>query len=324
MRKGSAFQSLTSDLDLDHEIVRALEVCILSFNIESAAELERVNQLAKQSKKIASVSMRINPDIDAKTHPYIATGLKENKFGIAMEDALPLYLKAAKLSNIKIVGLGCHIGSQLTETQPFVDALDHILKLINELEQQGIGITYLNLGGGLGVRYSDEDPPLPAEYTKALLSKIKNRQVTVVFEPGRVIAANAGILLTRVISTKQTKAKNFAIVHAAMNDLLRPALYNAWQDIIPANRNSATQKINYDVVGPVCETGDFLGKDRSLAIQANDLLAIRSAGAYGFSMSSNYNSRCRAAEVMVDGDKALLIRNRELISQLFADEYLPL
>lgn len=306
---------------LTHEIERALEVGIGCFNIESSSELERLNAIAIRMGKTAKVAIRVNPDIDARTHPYISTGLKENKFGVDLQEALALYKKAAKLPNLWIVGLGCHIGSQLMELDPMLAAFDRLYQLYLLLKKQGISIKHLDLGGGLGVRYRTETPPTPAEYGAALLERIPDHQLKIVLEPGRAIAANAGILVTRVEYIKHTAHKNFAVVDAAMNDLIRPALYQAEQEIIPVYFRHALVKTYYDVVGPVCETGDFLAKHRKLAILEGDLLAIRSAGAYGFSMSSNYNSRVRAAEVMVDGDQAYLIRERETIPSLFAGEH---
>ncbi len=304
------------------EIEQALLADIYCFNVESIPELLRINALAKQLNKKASVALRINPDIDAGTHPYISTGLKENKFGIAYEEAIAAYQQAAHLSHINIIGLGCHIGSQLTEPAPFLAAIDRLLPLIDELKQLGISIKHLDIGGGLGVRYRDETPLSIADFCQAIIMRLQNYPLLLILEPGRSIVANAGILLTKVEYLKHTPTKNFAIIDAAMNDLIRPALYDAWQDIIPINKQNATPAQLYDVVGPVCETGDFLGKERLLAIKENDLLAICSAGAYGFSMSSNYNSRGRAAEIMVDGENAYLIRQREEVTELFADEKL--
>jgi diaminopimelate decarboxylase len=260
--------------------------------------------------------------VDAKTHPYISTGLKENKFGIRIEDVERLYLKAAQLEHIEIRGVDCHIGSQLTELSPFVDALDRLLALVERLAEKGITISHMDLGGGLGVRYHDETPPLPAEWANALNDRLSRFEGEIIIEPGRAIAANGGILLTRVNVEKKTPHKNFAIVDAAMNDLMRPALYSAWQDIIPVRQDSSAEKTLYDVVGPICETGDFLGKDRELSVSPGDLLAIRTSGAYGFSMSSNYNTRARAAEVMVDGDRHYLVRARETFADLIRGESL--
>lgn len=304
------------------EMREALEIGIHCFNVESESELFRLQDIAKSLNKKAPVSLRINPDVDAKTHPYIATGLKENKFGIDIQDAKRLYKEAKELSNINVIGVDCHIGSQLTELAPFLDALDHLLVLVDELEAEGIHIDHVDLGGGLGVRYKDETPPHPREHAAALVEKLKDRDLTIILEPGRAIAANAGVLLTKVEYLKSNQDKHFAIVDAAMNDLLRPALYQAWQDIIPVDKSSNKAAVEYDIVGPICETGDFLGKARSLSIDVGDLLVVRTAGAYGFCMSSNYNSRPRAAEVMVDGDKAHLIRKRETLEDLYAHEQL--
>lgn len=308
---------------LHSEIELALNLGIHCFNVESAAELTELNQIAGELGKIAPVSLRVNPDVDAQTHPYISTGLKENKFGIDINQALSVYLDAAALPNLKIVGLDCHIGSQLTQVTPFVDALDRVLVLIDALEHQGITLEHLDIGGGLGVRYRAEEPPHPKEYASALLEKLGQRSLTLICEPGRAIVANAGVLLTRVERLKLTDHKHFAVVDAAMNDLIRPALYGAWMDIVPVRpRDSDTPERLYDLVGPICETGDFLGKDRSLRLEKGDLLAIRSAGAYGFVMSSNYNTRPRAAEVIVDGEQAYLVRRRETVQELLALESL--
>jgi diaminopimelate decarboxylase len=304
------------------EIAYALEQGIYCFNVESAAELERINQVAGQLGKKAPVSIRVNPDVDAGTHPYISTGLKENKFGIDIDEALAIYQRASGLEHLEVKGVDCHIGSQLTELQPFLDALDRVLLLIDTLNEQGIKLTHLDVGGGLGVTYDNETPPHPSEYAKALADKLQGRDLTLVYEPGRAIMANAGILVTEVEYLKANGERNFAIVDAAMNDLLRPSLYQAWQQIIPVEENQQQAEHCYDVVGPVCETGDFLGKDRSLAIAPGDLLAVRSAGAYGFTMSSNYNSRPRVAEVMVDGNQHYQIRARETLEQLWQGEAL--
>ncbi|MGQ8364589.1 diaminopimelate decarboxylase [Glaciecola sp. 1036] len=304
------------------EIKFALEQDIFCFNVESIPELERINQVAKSLDKVAPISLRINPDVDAKTHPYISTGLKANKFGIAHEDAIETYKTAHQMSHLEVKGMDCHIGSQLTELSPFVDALNKLLKLIDDLAVQGIKIAHLDVGGGLGVTYSGEKPPHPQEYAEAMAKCLKGREhLTLIFEPGRAIAANAGILITKVEFLKQGVEKNFAIVDAAMNDLIRPALYSAWQKIEEVNKASEAEPAVYDIVGPVCETGDFLGKDRELRIQPNDLLAVRSAGAYGFVMASNYNTRCRPAEVMVDGEISRLVRARERVEQLFENEF---
>ena len=306
----------------EDEIRAALKAGIRCFNIEVADELDRINRLAGESGVIAPVSFRVNPDVDAKTHPYISTGLKENKFGIDMQQILAEYLRATKMPHIQIVGIDCHIGSQLTETKPFLDALDRVLKLVETLHAKGIVLHHLDLGGGLGIRYQDEQPPEPSTYIKELLGRLDNHDFEILLEPGRAIAGNSGILVTRVEYLKPTDNKNFAIVDAAMNDLVRPSLYNAWQEIIPVAKLTNATEMMWDIVGPVCETGDFLGKQRLLKLSQNDLLAIRSSGAYGFTMSSNYNSRPRAAEIMVDGNQAHLIRERESIQQLWAGERL--
>ncbi|MEH0667796.1 diaminopimelate decarboxylase [Vibrio scophthalmi] len=302
------------------EMKRALELGIKCFNVESEPELERLNQVAAEMGVKAPISLRINPDVDANTHPYISTGLRDNKFGIAFERAPDVYKFAQSLSNLEIKGIDCHIGSQLTHIDPFIDATDRLLALIDDLKAQGINIAHLDVGGGLGVVYRDELPPQPSEYAKALLGRLNNHQdLELIFEPGRAIAANAGVLLTKVEFLKHTEHKNFAIIDAAMNDLMRPALYQAWQNIVPVKPREG-EAVTYDLVGPICETGDFLGKDRALVLKENDLLAVRSAGAYGFVMSSNYNTRARVAEVMVDGDKLHLVRQREELSSLWALE----
>ena len=306
----------------EDEIKAALQAGIRCFNVEVSGELDRINRLAGELGVIAPVSFRVNPDVDAKTHPYISTGLKENKFGIDIQSAIHEYRRAAQMPNIKVVGIDCHIGSQLTETAPFLDALDRVLGLVDQLQTEGIQLKHLDLGGGLGICYRDEQPPLPADYISALLAKLNDRGFEIMLEPGRAIVGNAGILLTKVEYLKPTAGKNFAIVDAAMNDLVRPSLYGAWQDIIPANTNSVAEQLTWDIVGPVCETGDFLGKNRELQLIQGDLLAVRSAGAYGFTMSSNYNSRPRPAEVMVDGADCYLIRSRESFEHLWAGETL--
>ncbi|PPD29042.1 MAG: diaminopimelate decarboxylase [Methylomonas sp.] len=306
----------------EDEIKAALQVGIRCFNVEVSGELDLINRLAGELGVVAPVSFRVNPDVDAKTHPYISTGLKENKFGIDILSAIHEYRRAAQMPNIKVVGIDCHIGSQLTETAPFLDALDRVLGLVDELQAEGIELKHLDLGGGLGICYRDEQPPLPAEYISALLAKLGDRAFEIMLEPGRAIVGNAGIMLTKVEYLKPTAGKNFAIVDAAMNDLVRPSLYGAWQDIIPANTDSKAEPLTWDIVGPVCETGDFLGKNRELRLMQGDLLAVRSAGAYGFTMSSNYNSRPRPAEVMVDGANCYLIRERESFEHLWAGEKL--
>ncbi|MBT0027502.1 diaminopimelate decarboxylase [Vibrio alginolyticus] len=306
------------------EMKRALELGIKCFNVESEPELERLNKVAGELGVIAPISLRINPDVDAKTHPYISTGLRDNKFGIAFDRAPDVYKFAQSLPNLNVQGIDCHIGSQLTNIDPFIDATDRLLALIDDLKAQGINIRHLDVGGGLGVVYRDELPPQPSDYAKALLGRLENHQdLELIFEPGRAIAANAGILLTRVEFLKHTEHKNFAIIDAAMNDLMRPALYQAWQDIVPVLPRKGEAQ-TYDLVGPICETGDFLGKDRALVLQEGDLLAVRSAGAYGFVMSSNYNTRTRAAEVMVDGKQSHLVRQREELTSLWQlEQILP-
>lgn len=302
------------------EMKRALELKIKCFNVESEPELERLNDVAGELGVKAPISLRINPDVDAHTHPYISTGLRDNKFGIAFDRAPQVYQFAKTLSNLDIQGIDCHIGSQLTDLAPFIDATDRLLALIDQLKADGINITHLDVGGGLGVTYRDELPPQPSDYAKALLARLeKHADLELIFEPGRAIAANAGVLLTKVEFLKPTEYKNFAIIDAAMNDLMRPALYQAWQDIVPVKPRQG-EAVTYDLVGPICETGDFLGKDRDLVLEQGDLLAVRSAGAYGFAMSSNYNSRSRVAEVMVDGKDAHLVRQREELSSLWALE----
>ena len=306
------------------EMKRALELGIKCFNVESEPELERLNKVAGELGVVAPISLRINPDVDAKTHPYISTGLRDNKFGIAFDRAPEVYKFAQSLPNLNVQGIDCHIGSQLTDIEPFIDATDRLLALIDDLKAQGINIRHLDVGGGLGVVYRDELPPQPSDYAKALLGRLTNHQdLELIFEPGRAIAANAGILLTRVEFLKHTEHKNFAIIDAAMNDLMRPALYQAWQDIVPVSPRDGEAQ-TYDLVGPICETGDFLGKDRALVLQEGDLLAVRSAGAYGFVMSSNYNTRTRAAEVMVDGKQSHLVRQREELTSLWQlEQILP-
>lgn len=304
------------------EMQSALQRGIRCFNIESEPELERLSRVATGLGMEAPIALRVNPDVDAQTHPYISTGLKENKFGIPIDAAVALYQKAAQLPGLKISGIDCHIGSQLTELSPFLDALDRILLLVDRLAKLGIAIDHLDIGGGLGVPYQDETPPSPAEYAQALSSRLQDKPFEIFMEPGRAIAANAGILLTRVEYLKPTEEKDFAIVDAAMNDLIRPALYQSWQEIVPVDSNSRGQASHYDIVGPVCETGDFLGKNRQLSLSPGDLLAIRSAGAYGFVMASNYNSRPRPAEVMVDGADMYLVRQRETLAELYRGEHL--
>ena len=300
---------------------RALEVGVHCFNVESADELERLQQVAAELGLRAPVSLRVNPDVDAGTHPYISTGLKENKFGIAIDDAEALYVRAAQLPNLEVIGVDCHIGSQLTTLEPFLDALDRLLLLVDRLAECGIHLRHLDLGGGVGVRYRDEEPPLAGDYIKAIRERVGDRDLALVFEPGRYIVANAGVLLTRVEYLKHTEHKDFAIVDAAMNDLIRPALYQAWMDVSAVQPREGEGRA-YDVVGPICETGDFLAKDRVLNLAEGDLLAVHSAGAYGFVMSSNYNTRGRCAEVLVDGDQAFEVRRRETVAELYAGESL--
>lgn len=304
------------------EMRRALEAGIRCFNVESEAELVRLEAVAAETGHTAPVSIRVNPDVDAQTHPYISTGLRDNKFGIDVDRALEVYQRAAALPHLNVTGIDCHIGSQLTDIAPFVDALDRVLQLLDRLQSAGIELAHIDLGGGLGIPYETQDkPPLPDVYARALLTRMGDRPQELLLEPGRAIAGNAGILLTSVEYLKHTAHKNFALVDAAMNDLQRPALYGAWHDIVPVRPRDGTPT-RYDVVGPICETGDFLGKERELVLAAGDLLAVRSAGAYGFTMSSNYNSRPRAAEVMVDGDQVFVIRKRETLDDLYRHEQL--
>ncbi len=304
------------------DIQKALEVGIACFNVESYAELNRIQKVAAGLGKKAPISLRVNPDVDAKTHPYISTGLKENKFGIPSDSVFETYQYAASLPNLEIVGIDCHIGSQLTETQPFVDALDRVIVMINKLKELGIELKHIDIGGGLGVTYKDEVPPTVEEYANAMRPALEKLGLKVYMEPGRSISANAGVLLTKVDLLKPTNHRNFAIIDAAMNDLIRPALYEAWMDIQEVTPRNDVEKQQWDVVGAICETGDFLGKERELALKENDVLAVLGAGAYGFVMSSNYNSRGRAAEVMVDADQAHLIRERETIESLWERESL--
>ena len=302
------------------EMKRALEAGVRCFNVESDTELDRLNKVAGELGVKAPISLRVNPDVDAGTHPYISTGLKENKFGIDIAEAPAVYARAASLPNLDIHGVDCHIGSQLTSVSPFLDALDRVLSLVDTLAEQGIRIRHLDMGGGLGVTYNQETPPQPADYVKALNERMGDRELELVLEPGRSIAANAGILVTRVEFLKCTEHRNFAIIDAAMNDLIRPALYSAWQAIIPVQPHQDSEERPWDLVGPVCETGDFLGKDRALRLKAGDLLAVRSAGAYGFVMASNYNTRNRPPELMVDGDQVHVVRRRETLDDQLAPE----
>lgn len=304
----------------EDELRRALEVGIRCFNVEVPGELDRLNHIAGELGRVAVVSLRVNPDVDAQTHPYISTGLKENKFGIDVDEAMAHYRRAAAMPHLEVVGIDCHIGSQLTSLEPFVDALDRVLLIAERLREEGIVIRHLDLGGGLGIRYNDETPPEPAAYAEVLSRRLQGLDYEIFIEPGRAIVGNAGILLTRVEYLKTNGTKRFAIVDAAMNDLIRPSLYQAWQAILPVQPNERAESHCYDVVGPVCETGDFLGKERALAIAEGDLLAVRSAGAYGFCMSSNYNSRPRVAEILVDGFKTHLARPRETVAELFQSE----
>ena len=303
------------------EMRQALAAGIGCFNVESEAELEVLNEVALDMGAQAPVSIRVNPNVDAKTHPYISTGLKENKFGVAFEEALALYRRAAELPHLTINGIDCHIGSQLLDAAPFAEALDKLLQLVDRLQSEGIQLHHIDLGGGLGIRYRDETPPSIQAYLAPLLGELKNRRLKILFEPGRRLVGNAGVLLTRVEYLKPGEAKNFAIVDAAMNDLARPALYDAWHDIQPVSPRTGSPRA-WDIVGPVCESSDFLGRERPLDLQAGDVLAVMSAGAYGMTMSSNYNTRPRAAEVMIDGDTMHLIRRRETINDLYAHETL--
>jgi diaminopimelate decarboxylase len=306
----------------EDEIRRALEVRIRCFNVESEIELELLNDVARDMGTYAPISLRVNPDVDPHTHPYISTGLRENKFGIECGKALDIYRRAKSLPGIRVVGIGFHIGSQLTDLMPFVDALERVLVLANALISEDIALQSVNLGGGLGIRYQSETPPAPSDFASTIFSVLKESRYEIVLEPGRAIVGNAGILITRVQYVKHTAAKNFVVVDAAMNDLMRPSLYAAWHEIRPVVARTAGKVCNYDVVGPVCETGDFLGKDRKLQVTEGDLLVIRSAGAYGFSMSSNYNSRPRAPEILVDGTQTHLVRSRERIDDLMSGEYM--
>ncbi len=301
------------------EMRDSLTAGIFCFNVESQSELIRLNAVASEMDKIAPVSLRVNPNVDAKTHPYISTGLKNNKFGVAFEDAVAVYQQAASMSNIDIHGVDCHIGSQITEIAPFIDALDRVLNLVEKLAAENITISHIDVGGGIGITYDDETPPAFVDYTKAILDKLNQKKVKLLFEPGRALVGNAGVLLTTVEYLKPTDSKNFAIVDAAMNDLMRPALYDAYHNIVAASPR-AGKTTNYEIVGPICETGDFLGHDRALNLSEGDLLVIESAGAYAMSMASNYNSRAKAVELMVDGNRVHVVREREKISDLFATE----
>ncbi len=303
------------------EMARALEVGIHCFNVESTAELERLNDVAASLDKVANISLRVNPDVDAKTHPYISTGLKENKFGVDFRQAKAFYLRAAELKNIKIVGMDCHIGSQLLESQPFEDAVNRLLMLTDELKADGIILEHLDMGGGIGVKYTSDDiEPDVATYIQRLVNHLKDRNLALILEPGRSIVANAGLLITQVEYLKDNGEHHFGIIDAGMNDLIRPALYQAWMDIIPVHQHSNGKTAKWDIVGPICETSDFFGKNRELSLQANDLLAVKSAGAYSFVMASNYNTRARPAEIMVQGDQHKVVRQRETLSDLWALE----
>ena len=321
---GEASKVVFSGVAKSHsEIERALDVGIRCFNVESIPELHRINEVAGKMGKIAPISLRVNPDVDAKTHPYISTGLKENKFGVSVQQAREVYRLAKTLPNVKITGMDCHIGSQLTELQPFLDATDRLIVLMEQLKEDGIELHHLDLGGGLGVPYNGEEPPHPTEYTEALLAKLKNYpNLEIILEPGRAISANAGILVTKVEYLKSNEDRNFAIVDTGMNDMIRPALYEAYMQITEVNQSLDREKVTYDVVGPICETSDFLGKGRELAIAEGDLIAMRSAGAYGATMSSTYNSRPQAVEILVDGAKAHLIKARADFADLWRLEKL--
>lgn len=319
---GSAANTVFSGVGkTETEMRAALEAGVLCFNVESEGELDRLAAIAKSVHKIAPVSLRVNPDVDPKTHPYIATGLKESKFGIPYEEALPLYRKAAKLPDLRVVGIDVHIGSQITDVEPFVAALEKVLEFVDVLDATGVRLDHLDLGGGLGIRYRDEAPPAVRDYLGQLFQRLGNRKLRILFEPGRSLVGNMGILLTRVEYLKHGAARNFVVTDAAMNDLLRPALYDAWHDVLPVIRRGDPAR-RYDIVGPVCESADFLARDRLLAVAPGDLLAVMSAGAYGMTMSSNYNSRPRPAEVIVDGETAHLVRERERVESLFASERL--
>lgn len=301
------------------EMALALDIGILCFNVESEAELERLNEVAGQKGKRAPISLRVNPNVDAKTHPYISTGLKENKFGVAYEEAVNLYRRAANLPHIEVEGIDCHIGSQLLDASPFAEALGKVLQLVDEIEAAGIRLRHIDLGGGLGIRYKDEEAPAVQTYLEPLLRALNDRKLKILLEPGRRLVGNAGVLLTRVEYLKPGEVKNFAIVDAAMNDLARPALYDAWHDIVPVAPRDG-KHLDWEIVGPICESSDFLGHGRPLRLEAGDLLAVMSAGAYGMAMSSNYNTRPRAAEVMVDGERCHVVRRREVVDELFAAE----
>jgi len=301
-----------------HEIKRALEVGVRCFNVESASELDRIESVAQSLNTQAPISIRINPNVDAKTHPYISTGLKENKFGVDIDDAINLYKQANNSEHLSVQGLDCHIGSQLTEVSPFLDALDKVLELVDQLNQQGITIAHLDLGGGVGIQYDEEQTIDIKAYVEAMIAKVGN--IEIILEPGRAIVGNAGVFITKVEFLKQNSEHSFAIIDGAMNDLLRPSFYNAYHQVLPVNENANGVQARWDLVGPICETGDFLAKGRELSLSQGDYLALMSAGAYGFTMSSNYNSRPRVAEVMVSGNQHNLVRERETIQDLFDKE----
>jgi diaminopimelate decarboxylase len=302
------------------EIKRALDIKIKCFNVESLSELSRLDQIAAEKNLIAKVSLRINPDVDAETHPYISTGLKETKFGIAYDRALESYIQARDMSNIDVVGIDCHIGSQITTIAPYIDALEKLLDMVSELRANNIELQHIDVGGGLGIRYQDESPPTPQELIKAVCDTIADTRYEILLEPGRSIVGNAAVLLTRVEYIKENSGRNFAIVDAAMNDMLRPALYDAWLSILTVNEQNSAAVAAYDIVGPICESGDFIGLNRELSLQEGELLAIQSAGAYGFTMSSNYNTRPRAVEVMIDGSEMIEVRRRETVDELMEGE----
>ena len=306
----------------EDEIISGLKAKIHCFNIESEAELYRINEIAKTQDLVAPISIRVNPDVDAKTHPYISTGLKENKFGVPITSALNLYRQAANMVGVEVIGIDAHIGSQLTSIKPFLNSIDCLFVLIDQLEAEGINLSHVDIGGGLGIKYEQEEPPKPSDLIRSVRKRFADRDLKIVIEPGRSIAANAGIFVTRIEYLKSNNSKNFAIVDGGMNDLIRPALYGAWQDIIPIRSSTSAAMKKYDIVGPICESADFLGKDRELDLKSGDLLAVRSAGAYGFVMSSNYNSRPRAPELMVEGHKTHLVRDRETVSDLYRNEHL--
>ena len=319
---GSAAKTVFSGVGKSEAELRAgLAAGVLCFNIESEGELDRLASIAASMGKTAPVSLRVNPDVDPKTHPYIATGLRESKFGIAYDAAVPLYRRAAKLPNIQVMGIDVHIGSQITDVEPFVAALEKLLEFVDLLDASGVHLDHLDLGGGLGIRYHDEEPPEPKDYLGRLFQRLADRKIRLLFEPGRSLVGNTGVLLTRIEYLKHSAAKNFIVVDAGMNDLIRPSLYDAWHDVLPITRREGSAR-RYDIVGPVCESADFLARERTLAVAVGDLLAIMSAGAYGMAMSSNYNSRPRAPEVMVDGANPWLVRERERIESLFASERL--